>query len=888
MAILAGILMATSSTQAASGTWATGVSGTWSDAGNWQDDTIADGVAATGSISFNSSAQSVNLDSDRTLGILNIGVITPNSSYALTGTGVLIMDNDGEQAQINSLGTNSGISAAIRMTEGGLRIATNEFVGSGSAGSFVLGGISSIAASGTQTLAINHGGGSLFSVAGVSDGTGPAKVALLIEAGTIQLSNNSFTGGITFRSGWIRTGTSGLGSNLVTVGEAGGSNVRFSANSSDTYANDFVITGAGTATFDNTAITGVFNPVFTGSFTLEKNLGVVVLSGGSYTFTGPIAGEGAILLSPNGVANPANSLYLSGSNTFSGGVRVDSNSNMRVVLGSAEALGSGTFRMAAINGSTGTRTQALNFRIDNNSGSALALTTNNAQQWKNFIFQGSDDLDMGTGSVTVLSDAGAIITALDKKFTVGGVISGNKLIGNAGSGTVAFTGANTYTGATAVGGILAVSSLADGGVASNIGASSNTAENLILNRGTLQYSGGDVSTDRLFTIGNGGATIESSGTGAMNFTNTGDIASTDTVSMDVVAGANTFAAGSTTINLAATTNPNSTANLAVGMSVTGVGISPGAVISEILDGNRIVLASGSATATATATTLTFGALDRTLNLTGTNTGDNTISGNLVDAATKELGVTKSGAGKWVLNGANTYTGTTRVNAGTLVIGSSGSISDTSTVVVGSGGNFAYNSATARSGAITIDGNGGSRAILSGTGTLDVALTLDNVGDTLSPGNSPGILALGVDQSWESFTYQWETNDFVAKVAGTNFDQIAIDGGLTLTGGTGDYVLDLYSLTAANIAGLVENYNGEDQSWTILTASSGITGFDASAWTILTSNFTSNPAWTGVWTLSQSGNSLVLDYAAVPEPSTYALLTLGLLAVVVLRRKRRVA
>ena len=84
---------------------------------------------------------------------------------------------------------------------------------------------------------------------------------------------------------------------------------------------------------------------------------------------------------------------------------------------------------------------------------------------------------------------------------------------------------NTYTGGTTIsGGTLQISSLADGGSVSGIGASSNTAANLVLDAGTLRYTGGTVETNRLFAL-RSSSTIDSSGTGAVNFTNTGTWAS---------------------------------------------------------------------------------------------------------------------------------------------------------------------------------------------------------------------------------------------------------------------------------------------------------------------------------------------------------------------------
>ena len=72
---------------------------------------------------------------------------------------------------------------------------------------------------------------------------------------------------------------------------------------------------------------------------------------------------------------------------------------------------------------------------------------------------------------------------------------------------------------------------------------------------------------------------------------------------------------------------------------------------------------------------------------------------------------------------------------------------------------------------------------------------------------------------------------------------------------------------------------------VLNTTTGISGFNAANWTLLTTNFTSSPAYGGTFSLAQASNDLVLSYA-VPEPSTWALLAVSLATVMVLRRRRR--
>jgi autotransporter-associated beta strand protein len=78
---------------------------------------------------------------------------------------------------------------------------------------------------------------------------------------------------------------------------------------------------------------------------------------------------------------------------------------------------------------------------------------------------------------------------------------------------------------------------------------------------------------------------------------------------------------------------------------------------------------------------------RSLVLTGSNTGDNTLSatiGNngIATNGNSAVSVTKSGIGKWILSGINAYTGNTTVSGGTLSLGQA-TLADASTVNVAS-------------------------------------------------------------------------------------------------------------------------------------------------------------------------------------------------------------
>ena len=246
-----------------------------------------------------------------------------------------------------------------------------------------------------------------------------------------------------------------------------------------------------------------------------------------------------------------------------------------------------------------------------------------------------------------------------------------------------------------------------------------------------------------------------------------------------------------------------------------------------------------------------------------------------------LGLTKLGSNTLILDQANTYTGTTNVNAGTLSISSSGSIANTTAVTVAAGAKFIYNSSTALHLAPDLNGSGSNKATFSGEGAVNAAMTLNSLDDVLSPGNSPGTQTFTPAQDWASFSYDWEVNNFTGTTAGTDFDQIILGSTLNLSGGSGAYQLNVLGLTAGDVGGLVPNFSEINRSWTILTSAGTLAGFNAANWAINTGGFTDPDA--GSWTLSQSGNNLVLNYTVVPEPPAALLGGFGLLML--LRRRR---
>jgi autotransporter-associated beta strand protein len=113
----------------------------------------------------------------------------------------------------------------------------------------------------------------------------------------------------------------------------------------------------------------------------------------------------------------------------------------------------------------------------------------------------------------------------------------------------------------------------------------------------------------------------------------------------------------------------------------------------------------------------------TLTLAGTNTGTNTISGVISNGGAASLALTKTGAGTWVLSGANTYTGGTTIAAGTLALtGGDNRLATTSTVkFTGTNGTLDLGSTNQTLAGITFSNTGTSTNVITGgAGSLSIA------------------------------------------------------------------------------------------------------------------------------------------------------------------------
>jgi fibronectin-binding autotransporter adhesin len=527
----------------------------------------------------------------------------------------------------------------------------------------------------------------------------------------------------------------------------------------------------------------------------------------------------------------------------------------------------------------------------------LVLSAANTYTGSTTITSGT--LQLGSGSTTgSLSASSAISIAAGARFELNrsntvtqgtdfssAAISGSGGFTQAGSGTAVLTAANTYSGTTAI--TAGALRLGSGGTVGSLSSSSPiqiaSGARLEVNRSNTVTQGTDFSSAAI--SGSGGFTQAGSGTTVLTAANTysgttaitaGALNIRNGSAMGAVGGAVTVASGAALELQGGITVGNKP------LSLSGTGISGNGALRNISGTNTYggpLTLSGPSAIRSDAGTLVFDVASGSAIAGGgfdlTFLGDGNVSVN--DAVAIGTGnLIKSGTGVLTLGAANTFTGNTVINSGTVRLGAGGSLANSPVIDIKAGATLDVS----LSGFIV-----SSSQQIKGTGSLSGAVTLNSLTSVLAPGSSPGIMDFEGNQVWGSFEYEWEVNDWAQAVAGENHDQIVIGGSLILNAAN-QYRLEVLSLTAGNASGPVPGFEEAPRSWTILTASGGISGFSDAGWTIDSSGFlTSLDPPTGSWSLAQSpdSNSLVLSYTPIPEPGSLILLVSG--ALLGLRRRR---
>ncbi|MBN8458099.1 MAG: autotransporter-associated beta strand repeat-containing protein [Verrucomicrobia bacterium] len=455
------------------------------------------------------------------------------------------------------------------------------------------------------------------------------------------------------------------------------------------------------------------------------------------------------------------SVTIDNSNSYSGATTI--NAGVLTVNGALTAspvtLNTGTLN---VNSATalGTGTLTINGGSLDSTVAGVVLTANGTRVWNgDFVFTGTNDLDLGTGAVTIGGTG-------DRSVTVTGTLAvgemkttGTQGFTKLGTGTLVLTSDGATAAASVVGGVLNV---AAGTI--QINRASGVTGDLV---GAGLIGSGNITngaaTERWFYSNAANGTFDFSGTlsngaaGALGFSKSG--ASTQILSgNNNFSGPTTIAGGTLVItgtnsaggavniagsaaspailslqndnalgtSLITSTNRNSGIQLQGGItlppSVTFVTSNDGLLgatvpyainsvsgdntingdITLTVGGGGSIIQSDSGTLTVNGNiSIAAGQSSRGIILQGASNG--IFSGILSDLSpTATASITKNGAGTWTITGSNTYTGATAVNAGTLVI-SGNNAAATGPVTVAADASLSGNGNLG--GSVTIAANG---------------------------------------------------------------------------------------------------------------------------------------------------------------------------------------
>ena len=205
------------------------------------------------------------------------------------------------------------------------------------------------------------------------------------------------------------------------------------------------------------------------------------------------------------------------------------------------------------------------------------------------------------------------------------------------------------------------------------------ANGISISSGTINLAGASAATNTI-TVTNVGdtATISSALSGSNGLTKAGNGTLT-------LSGTNTFTGGLTintgTIKLGSTGALNSTAN-----SQNAVTFGSASTGTLSINGNSVTIASlNTDTGNAGSTIVQNGSTSAgtaTLTIGNSTNADSTYAGTIKNGASGTLAINKTGLGTLNLSGANTYTGTTNLNQGKIIL-SGGSLAGAVSIANGS-------------------------------------------------------------------------------------------------------------------------------------------------------------------------------------------------------------
>ena len=370
-----------------------------------------------------------------------------------------------------------------------------------------------------------------------------------------------------------------------------------------------------------------------------------------------------------------------------------------------------------------------------NNAFVSKTASSNVQISVNFSFTTADPTITHVGSYPLnfsgkIDNNGKLLTVnTTSSIELQNIVSGSGSLTKIGSGALTLSGVNTFAGGmnlnqgtltlgngACLGDVAGIFTIGDGTTIDNltgIGTINNpmvwngsftyggVANGAVLNLGTgatTLNANITITTNKILTVGgiiSGAYNIIHAGTSSLKLSAT---ASNFTGTYSEQSGAFTYISTISNVN-GGPSALGATTTVAKGTIAIGEGTKSSSFIFEnagsfstdrIIDitstTGGVFLTNNKANAYAVSFTSDFaasGSGTKTIFLTGSNTQNNLIAGKIPNPATGTIGVFKSGTGKWLLTGDNTFTGSTTASQGVLQIGNggiTGSLASTSIMI----------------------------------------------------------------------------------------------------------------------------------------------------------------------------------------------------------------
>ena len=590
----------------------------------------------------------------------------------------------------------------------------------------------------TKPYQVYGGNAKMLTIAsGLGYNATPTNVSFTIE----QYSKVKFTAaqswgsssvGTSINTGelWMDAGGSLLAGSPVTLGLSDTNVAKLYlsvATGGQTFANPITLnSSSGTAQKTIGGLNNSGNNKFTSAIALNGQADLEAATGGSVEFNGVISGSGQNVVINGYGASAAGTVIYSAAQTYSGSTYI-SGGTLQLNAGGTINAGAGAIYLGETSGSSsaaftlgvtgGGQTVANPLTVRSGSSGTKTVSSLVAAAATN-TYSGNISLQTALN----LQSAGGVLN-LNGVVSENAVGAGSVSAAAGNAGIISLNGANTFTGGTIV---KAGTLLFSGGSSSTtsgplgpsnsvvlLGDTTGTAGATLTHSGSaavhfypltiragssgiktladvsatsVNYSSNIVLNDSV-TLGSGasGKIILSgpvSGTGGLLKTNSG------IALLSASGNANTFT-GNITISMG-TFQVGSSSAIPSGSGKGIVTLNPTAPNTALFDlnGNNQTINSLASSGMGSAVVDNSSGSSKILTVgTAGSNPDGTFGGVIQNSYAGTVSLTKSGKGMLTLTGTNTYNGATTINAGTLTLGSNGSISNSSSLALAAGATF---------------------------------------------------------------------------------------------------------------------------------------------------------------------------------------------------------